>query len=107
MYYERKSKGYIEGLPPSLNAEEEAKLLAQLGTENAAQAKNRLIERNQRLVLYIANQFDNTGVEMSDLFSIGIIGLIKAVHTYRLDKNTKLATYAARCIKNEILMYLR
>jgi RNA polymerase sporulation-specific sigma factor len=107
MYRDKKNRGYIEGLPPSLSPEEEARLLAQLGTESAAQAKNRLIERNQRLVLYIAKQFDNTGIDVSDLFSIGIIGLIKAVHTFRLDKNTKLATYAARCIKNEILMYLR
>lgn len=98
---------YIGGsdtLPPPLTKEREAELLARLGEEWARQE---LIEHNLRLVVYIARRFENTGVGIEDLISIGTIGLIKAVGTYRTDKNIKLATYASRCIENEILMYLR
>ena len=98
---------YIGGsdtLPPPLPREEEAALLEQLPQEMARQ---KLIERNLRLVVYIAKRFDNTGINIEDLISIGTIGLIKAVNTFRTDKNIKLATYASRCIENEILMYLR
>ena len=100
---------YIGGsdvLPPPMKAEEEASTVAAAETGDAA-AKNRLIERNLRLVVYIARRFENTGVNIEDLISIGTIGLIKAVGTYRREKNIKLATYASRCIENEILMYLR
>ena len=99
---------YIGGsdvLPPPLTREEEAVLLEQLETNGAA--RQRLIEHNLRLVVYIAKRFDNTGVNIEDLISIGTIGLIKAINTFRVDKNIKLATYASRCIENEILMYLR
>ena len=98
---------YIGGsdtLPPPLSREEEAELLGRLDQEDARQV---LIERNLRLVVYIARRFENTGVGIEDLISIGTIGLIKAVGTYRTDTNIKLATYASRCIENEILMYLR
>ena len=98
---------YIGGsdtLPPPLPREEEAALLERLPEEKARQM---LIERNLRLVVYIAKRFDNTGINIVDLISIGTIGLIKAVNTFRTDKNIKLATYASRCIENEILMYLR
>ena len=98
---------YIGGsdtLPPPLPRDEEAALLEQLPQEMARQ---KLIERNLRLVVYIAKRFDNTGINIEDLISIGTIGLIKAVNTFRTDKNIKLATYASRCIENEILMYLR
>ena len=100
---------YIGGsdvLPPPLRAQEEQQMLARLanGDEDARQA---LIERNLRLVVYIARRFENTGINIEDLISIGTIGLIKAVNTYRSDKNIKLATYASRCIENEILMHLR
>jgi len=98
---------YIGGsdtLPPPLSREEEAELLQRLDEE---EVRSRLIERNLRLVVYIARRFENTGVGIEDLISIGTIGLIKGVTTYRGDKNTKLATYASRCIENEILMYLR
>ncbi len=101
---------YIGGadiLPPPLSPEEENEMLLQLGTENFEQAKNCLIEHNLRLVVYIAKKFDNTGIGVEDLISIGTIGLIKAINTFRCDKNIKLATYASRCIENEILMYLR
>ena len=97
---------YIGGsdtLPPPLTREREAELLADL---NEA-ARQELIEHNLRLVVYIARRFENTGINIEDLISIGTIGLIKAVGTYRTDKNIKLATYASRCIENEILMYLR
>ena len=100
---------YIGGsdvLPPPMKAEEEASTVAAAETGDAA-AKNRLIERNLRLVVYIARRFENTGVNIEDLISIGTIGLIKAVGTYRREKNIKLATYASRCIENEILMHLR
>ena len=98
---------YIGGsdtLPPPLPREEETAILERLPEESARQT---LIERNLRLVVYIAKRFDNTGINIEDLISIGTIGLIKAVNTFRTDKNIKLATYASRCIENEILMYLR
>lgn len=100
---------YIGGsdvLPPPLAPDEERILLEQLALNNE-DAKTILIERNLRLVVYIAKKFENAGVNVEDLISIGAIGLIKAVNTFNLDKNIKLATYASRCIENEILMYLR
>ena len=91
--------------PPMKGAEEQTALEAmEQGDESA---KQRLIERNLRLVVFIARRFENTGVNLEDLISIGTIGLIKAIGTYRRDKNIKLATYASRCIENEILMYIR
>lgn len=99
--------GGSEVLPTPLNADEEAYLLRKLGTEEDVDAKTTLIERNLRLVVYIARKFENTGVNVEDLISIGTIGLIKAINTFRTDKKIKLATYASRCIENEILMYLR
>ncbi len=101
---------YIGGndvLPSPLDPKEEAELLEQLGTNEDLQVKSVLIERNLRLVVYIARKFENTGVNVEDLISIGTIGLIKSINTFRLDKKIKLATYASRCIENEILMYLR
>ena len=101
---------YIGGadvLPAPLTIEEENKTLARFGTEREQEAKSLLIEHNLRLVVYIAKKFDNTGVGVEDLISIGTIGLIKAINTFDPDKNIKLATYASRCIENEILMYLR
>ena len=100
---------YINGndtLPPPLSAEEELHYTSLL-TQEDEDAKNVLIERNLRLVVYIAKRFENTGVGLEDLVSIGTIGLIKGVNTFKIDKNIKLATYASRCIENEILMYLR
>ncbi len=98
--------GGAESLPAPLSAEEESYYISRYtGCEN--DIKQRLIEHNLRLVVYIARKFENTGIGIEDLISIGTIGLIKAVNTYRADKNTKLATYASRCIENEILMYLR
>ena len=100
---------YIGGsdvLPPPLKPEEERALLQQLG-EGDESARQTLIERNLRLVVYIARRFENTGVNIEDLISIGTIGLIKAVGTFRPDRNIKLATYSSRCIENEILMYIR
>ena len=100
---------YIGGsdiLPPPLPPEEERALIARLA-EGDEQARQTLIERNLRLVVYIARRFENTGVNIEDLISIGTIGLIKAVGTFRADRNIKLATYSSRCIENEILMYLR
>ena len=100
---------YIGGsdvLPPPLSAPEEQQMLLRL-EEGDESAKNRLIERNLRLVVYIARRFENTGIHIEDLISIGTIGLIKAVGTYRRDKNIKLATYASRCIENESLMHIR
>ena len=99
--------GGSEILPTPLNAEEEAELLAKLGADEDVEIKSVLIERNLRLVVYIARKFENTGVNVEDLISIGTIGLIKAINTFRTDKKIKLATYASRCIENEILMYLR
>jgi len=98
--------GGSEVLPLPLSPEEEAALLLRLDAEDAA-ARATLIERNLRLVVYIARKFENTGVNVEDLISIGTIGLIKAVNTFKTDKKIKLATYASRCIENEILMYLR
>ena len=99
--------GGSEVLPPPLTAEEENLLLEELGGEEDTRAKSILIERNLRLVVYIAKKFENTGVNVEDLISIGTIGLIKSINTFKTDKNIKLATYASRCIENEILMYLR
>ena len=98
--------GGSETLPPPLTLEEENTLLAQLETDTEAVRKT-LIERNLRLVVYIARKFENTGVGVEDLISIGTIGLIKAINTFKTDRKIKLATYASRCIENEILMYLR
>ncbi len=98
--------GGAEILPPPLEAKEEAACIELLGREDA-DAKTTLVEHNLRLVVYIAKKFDNTGVGVEDLISIGTIGLIKAINTFNPDKNIKLATYASRCIENEILMYLR
>ncbi len=101
---------YIGGtdvLPAPLTNDEETEIISLLGTEDEEMAKAKLIERNLRLVVYIARKFENTGVNVEDLISIGSIGLIKAINTFRADKNIKLATYATRCIENEILMYLR
>ena len=101
---------YIGGadiLPPPLDSAEEGKMIALLGTEEDGKARSSLIEHNLRLVVYIAKKFDNTSVGVEDLISIGTIGLIKAINTFKTDKNIKLATYASRCIENEILMYLR
>ena len=97
-------------LPLPLSAKEEESVLQKMASELESErewAKNQLIQRNLRLVVYIARKFDNTGVDSDDLISIGTIGLIKAIHSFRADKNIKLATYASRCIENEILMYLR
>lgn len=100
---------YIGGpdvLPPPLKGQAEQDVLAAL-EQGEETAKQKLIEHNLRLVVFIARRFENTGVNLEDLISIGTIGLIKAVNTYRRDKNIKLATYASRCIENEILMYMR
>lgn len=96
--------GSNEYLPPPLSPEEEARCTANI---RDPVCRNTLIERNLRLVVYIARRFDNTGICPDDLISIGTIGLIKAINTFKADKNIKLATYASRCIENEILMYLR
>jgi RNA polymerase sporulation-specific sigma factor len=97
-----------EALPLPLSAEEENEMLKKLGQEREKeQAKSLLIQHNLRLVVYIARKFDNTGVDNDDLVSIGTIGLIKAINSFKADKKIKLATYASRCIENEILMYLR
>ena len=99
--------GGSEVLPKPLNTNEEADMIQKLGTADDLHAKSVLIERNLRLVVYIARKFENTGINVEDLISIGTIGLIKAINTFKADKNIKLATYASRCIENEILMYLR
>lgn len=109
--FQRRDKGlfYIGGsdvLPPPLSREEEGMLLRQYA-EGSMEARNILIERNLRLVVYIAKKFENTGIGIEDLISIGTIGLMKSVNTFNNDKKIKLATYASRCIENEILMYLR
>ncbi len=99
---------YIHGpetLPSPLSQEEEAKAISALETDE--RARGVLVEHNLRLVVYIAKKFENTGIGIEDLISIGTIGLIKAINTFRADKNIKLATYASRCIENEILMYIR
>lgn len=98
--------GGNEALPPPLSKEEEAALLEKLPNGDE-QARSLLIEHNLRLVVYIARKFENTGINIEDLISIGTIGLIKAVNTFNPGKKIKLATYASRCIENEILMYLR
>lgn len=99
--------GGTEVLPPPLDPEKEAQMVAELETEQGEEARSILIEHNLRLVVYIAKKFDNTGVGVEDLISIGTIGLIKSINTFNPDKKIKLATYASRCIENEILMYLR
>lgn len=99
---------YINGpdlLPPPLSREEEAEVVSRLHSDD--EARQILIERNLRLVVYIAKRFENTGINIEDLISIGTVGLIKAVNTFCAEKNIKLATYASRCIENEILMYIR
>lgn len=110
VFPEKSDIHYIGGtdvLPPPLEIKEEEKVIRKLGTEQEEQAKKMLIEHNLRLVVYIAKKFDNTGVGVEDLISIGTIGLIKAINTFNPEKKIKLATYASRCIENEILMYLR
>ena len=100
---------YIKGsqtLPPPLDIAEEERLLQKLMLDDK-EAKQILVERNLRLVVYIAKKFENTGIDFEDLISIGTIGLMKAINTFNVDKNIKLATYASRCIENEILMQLR
>ena len=99
--------GGTEILPPPLEGTKETEVIRRLGTEYDEAAKKTLIEHNLRLVVYIAKKFDNTGVGVEDLISIGTIGLIKAINTFNPTKKIKLATYASRCIENEILMYLR
>ena len=101
---------YVNGagtLPPPLTSDEEARVIAELDGNDGGAARQTLIEHNLRLVVYIAGKFGNTGTGIEDLVSIGTIGLIKAINTFRADKNIKLATYASRCIENEILMYIR
>ena len=99
--------GGAEVLPPPLEEEEETFCIMGLGSESPEGARKKLIEHNLRLVVYIAKKFDNTGVGVEDLISIGTIGLIKGINTFDPSKKIKLATYASRCIENEILMYLR
>lgn len=98
--------GSTDILPPPLSKEEEVKYVEE-AMNGSVEARNKLIEHNLRLVVFLAKRYENTKVDLEDLVSIGTIGLIKGVNTYKLDKNIKLATYASRCIDNEILMYLR
>ena len=101
---------YIAGsqtLPPPLPPEKEEEMIKKLSEENNLEARQILVERNLRLVVYIAKKFENTGIGIEDLISIGTIGLMKGVNTFNTGKNIKLATYASRCIENEILMFLR
>ena len=108
LFVRKKEIYYINGsdvLPRALTAEEEATVLSRLEQDDTLRAY--LVEHNLRLVVYIAKKFENTGVGIEDLISIGTIGLVKAINTFKPDKNIKLATYASRCIENEILMYLR
>ena len=101
---------YVAGsqsLPPPLEAEEEERLVIKMEAEDDFEARQILVERNLRLVVYIAKKFENTGVGIEDLVSIGTIGLMKSINTFKSNKNIKLATYASRCIENEILMFLR
>ena len=98
--------GSVDKLPEPLKKEEEV-LLVEKASNGDELARQKLIEHNVRLVVFLAKKYENTGIDLEDLVSIGSIGLIKAINTYRLDKNIKLATYASRCIDNEILMYLR
>lgn len=110
LFPEKQDIHYIGGsdvLPAPLENEDEARAISRLGTEYDETARKTLIEHNLRLVVYIAKKFDNTGVGVEDLISIGTIGLIKAINTFDSGKKIKLATYASRCIENEILMYLR
>ncbi len=110
LFKQRGEIHYIGGadvLPAPLDPVEEASAISRLGTEDDDQIKTLLVEHNLRLVVYIAKKFDNTGIGVEDLISIGTIGLIKAINTFNPEKNIKLATYASRCIENEILMYLR
>jgi len=110
LFPDNKEIHYIGGsevLPAPLETKEESRVIGNLGTEFDDEAKKTLIEHNLRLVVYIAKKFDNTGVGVEDLISIGTIGLIKAINTFNPSKNIKLATYASRCIENEILMHLR
>ena len=105
--FSRNDVYYINGsetLPPPLSAEEEERMIHQITTE---EARSVLIEHNLRLVAYIAKRFENTGANIEELISIGTVGLIKAISTFNADKNIKLATYASRCIENEILMFIR
>ena len=99
--------GGTEVLPPPLSPDKEFEMIQSLVTQEDSEARATLIEHNLRLVVYIAKKFDNTGVGVEDLISIGTIGLIKGINTFNPNKNIKLATYASRCIENEILMYLR
>ena len=108
LYKGNKRLFYINGaetLPKPLTPEEEAKLLLRI--EEEASVRQKLVEHNLRLVVYIAKKFENTGAGIEDLISIGTIGLVKAINTFKPDRNIKLATYASRCIENEILMFLR
>ena len=98
--------GSSDKLPPPLSSEEERECILK-SQQGDMEAKNKLIEHNLRLVVFLAKKYENTGYDMEDLVSIGSIGLIKGINTYKLDKNIKLATYASRCIANEILMFLR
>lgn len=98
--------GASDALPEPLSKEEELKYLKE-AKEGNVDAKNKLIEHNLRLVVYLSKKYENTKIDLEDLVSIGTIGLIKGINTYKIDKNIKLATYASRCIDNEILMYLR
>ena len=101
---------YVAGsqtLPPPLSPEEEEKMIQKLDEEDNLEARQTLVERNLRLVVYIAKKFENTGIGIEDLISIGTIGLMKSVNTFNSEKKIKLATYASRCIENEIIMYLR
>ena len=107
IFHPRRGVYYVNGpdvLPAPLSPEAEGEMLARLPDD---QARDKLIEHNLRLVVYIARRFENTGTGLEDLVSIGTLGLIKAINTFRADKNIKLATYASRCIENEILMYIR
>ena len=101
---------YVAGsqtLPPPLTAEEEEETIKKLDTDECIEARKLLVERNLRLVVYIAKKFENTGIGIEDLISIGSLGLIKGVKTYKVNKNIKISTYVSRCICNEILMFLR
>ena len=107
LFFKRPGNFYVNGpdtLPPPLSREDENSAIASLPSPDA---RNTLIEHNLRLVVYIAKRFENTGINIEDLISIGTLGLIKAINTFCSDKNIKLATYASRCIENEILMYIR
>ncbi len=108
LFYEVYYVGGSSELPPPLGAEEEKRYLDEMERgKNVLEARNALVEHNLRLVVYIAKRFENTGIGMEDLVSIGTIGLIKAVTSFKSDKNIKLATYASKCIENEILMFIR